>query len=389
MSFDLKAELEERRAQQLYRQRLTLQSPQGTQLIVDGQPMLSFCSNDYLGLAADPRLATAFKQGIDDFGVGSGASHLVSGHSSAHHQLEEAIADWTGRPRALLFSTGYMANLGIIAALLNKQDAVFEDRLNHASLLDGGLISGARFQRYFHNDVQNLEIRLNKSEARRKLVVSDSVFSMDGDIAPVNKLASTCQNNDAWLMLDDAHGLGCLGQTGAGICEANNLSVDDVPVLMGTLGKAMGTAGAFVAGSEELIEYLIQFARPYIYTTAMPPAVAAATLASIEIVKTEHWRRQRLQELQAAFRVGAQALGYDVMPSGSPILPILVGSAEKALALAAALKQQGILITPIRYPTVAKDEARLRVTLSASHTDTDLKRLLDALERAKELLNEN
>jgi 8-amino-7-oxononanoate synthase len=386
---DLSAELNQRKSDNLYRQRLTVETPQGVNVVVQGQSYLSFCSNDYLGLASDPRLITAFKRGADQYGVGSGASHLVSGHSAAHHELEETLADWTGRPRALLFSTGYMANMGALTALLTKQDAVFEDRLNHASLLDGGLMSGARFQRYLHNDTLNLTNRLQRTDARRKLVVSDSVFSMDGDIAPAKALADTCRQHNSWLMLDDAHGLGCLGNTGAGICEEQNLSVDDVPILMGTLGKGIGTAGAFIAGSQELIEYLIQFARSYIYTTAMPPAVAAATIASIEIVKKEHWRRERLQILQTAFREGAQKLGYDVMPSNSPIQPILVGSAEKALQLAALLKQQGILITPIRYPTVAKNEARLRVTLSASHTDADLQRLLIALEQARELLHEH
>src|SRR5690606_27036712 len=274
--FDLRTALDARRDQHRYRQRLTQQHACGREAVVDGRRYLNFCSNDYLGLANHPDVVAAFKRGADEFGVGSGASHLVCGHSHYHHALEEALADFCGRPRALLFSSGYMANLGVLGALLDKQDAVLEDRLNHASLIDGGLACGARFRRYRHNDARSLSAELDKARARRKLVVTDGVFSMDGDIAPLDEIADVCRARDAWLMVDDAHGFGVLGAHGEG--TVSQFSQDAQPqVLVGTLGKAFGTAGAFVAGSEELIETLVQFARTYIYTTALPPAVAAST----------------------------------------------------------------------------------------------------------------
>jgi 8-amino-7-oxononanoate synthase len=271
--------LAERRAAHLYRSRKLLQSPQAPEVCVDGKNYLAFCSNDYLGLANHPDVISALQKAAEKYGVGSGASHLVAGHSSEHHALEEELAAFIGRERALLFSTGYMANMGAITALVGQGDAVFEDRLNHASLLDAGLLSGARFQRFLHNDLMNLQNRLDKTEAARKLIVVDGVFSMDGDCAPLPELAALAQKNNAWLMVDDAHGFGCLGKTGAGSAEHFGLSQAQLPILMGTLGKAAGSFGAFIAGSETLIETLIQFARPYIYTTAMPPAVAAATRA--------------------------------------------------------------------------------------------------------------
>ncbi|EGH30256.1 8-amino-7-oxononanoate synthase, partial [Pseudomonas syringae pv. japonica str. M301072] len=265
MSFDLRTRLDARRAAHLYRQRPLLQSPQGPQVIVDGQPLLAFCNNDYMGLANHPEVIAAWQAGAERWGVGGGASHLVIGHSAPHHELEEALAELTGRPRALLFSNGYMANLGAVTALVGQGDTVLEDRLNHASLLDAGLLSGARFSRYLHNDVSSLEARLEKSVGDT-LVVTDGVFSMDGDIADLPALARATRAKGAWLMVDDAHGFGPVGANGAGIIEHFGLSMDDVPVLVGTLGKSFGTSGAFVAGSEELIETLIQFARPYIYT---------------------------------------------------------------------------------------------------------------------------
>ncbi|MBS98085.1 MAG: 8-amino-7-oxononanoate synthase [Oceanospirillaceae bacterium] len=380
MSFqELESELAERHYAHLYRRRRLLESPQGPEVVVEGKRCLAFCSNDYLGLANHPDLQRAMIEGVELFGVGGGASHLVMGHSTAHHQLEEALADFTGRPRALLFSTGYMANLGVITALLDKQDAVFEDRLNHASLLDGGLLSGARFQRYLHNDPQSLAQRLDKSDARRKLVVTDGVFSMDGDIADLPRLSRETRKAGGWLMVDDAHGFGCLGSQGGGCAEHFALGAEELPILMGTLGKAFGTAGAFVAGSDALIETLIQFARSYIYTTSMPPAVAWATLASLKLVREEHWRREKLARLIERFRTGASQLGFELMNSSTPIQPILVGSADEALRLSEALEDRGIFVGAIRPPTVPAGSARLRVTLSASHTDTQVDRLLDAL----------
>lgn len=390
MSFDqLQRALEARSRDSLYRQRQVIASPQQPQLIANGEPVLGFCANDYLGLAADPRVISAFQAAADEYGVGGGASHLVCGHSHYHHALEEALAEFTGRPRALLFSSGYMANIGVINALLDKSDAVFQDRLNHASLLDGGLLCGARFQRYAHADSQALELRLARSEARRKLVVTDGVFSMDGDIAPLDELQQVAERHGAWLMVDDAHGFGVLGETGAGCAEAFACPSDKPQVLVGTLGKAFGTSGAFVAGSEVLIETLIQFARSYIYTTSMPPAVAAATLCSLQIIRDELWRRQHLAGLIKRFRRGCEQLGLTLMDSSTPIQPILVGESQRAVAMSQALARQGVMVSAIRPPTVPEGAARLRVTLSASHTEQQVDRLLEALANVdKEVANE-
>ncbi len=371
--------LAERRAAHLYRTRKTLQSPQTPEVIVDGKKYLAFCSNDYLGLANHPEVINALAESAKQFGVGSGASHLVAGHSNEHHALEEELAAFTGRDRALLFSTGYMANMGAITALVGQGDAVFEDRLNHASLLDAGLLSGARFQRFLHNDLNNLQARLDKTEAGRKLIVVDGVFSMDGDCAPLPELAALAQKNDAWLMVDDAHGFGCLGENGSGSAEHFGLTQNQLPILMGTLGKAAGSFGAFIAGSETLIESLIQFARPYIYTTAMPPAVAAATRASLRLIQTEHWRREHLNQLIAHFRRGAFAMGLQLMDSFSPIQPIVIGDEAKTLAIAEQLAERGILIVAIRPPTVPVGGSRLRITFSAQHTFAQVDQLLGVL----------
>ncbi len=378
MTFDLSARLAERRAAHLYRQRPLLQSPQGPLVQVDGRELLAFCSNDYLGLANHPDVVAAMQQGAARWGVGGGASHLVIGHSTPHHELEEALAEFTGRPRALLFSTGYMANLAAVTALVGRGDSVLEDRLNHASLLDAGLLSGARFSRYLHNDVASLVSRLEKTEGNT-LVVTDGVFSMDGDLAELPALCAAARARGAWLMVDDAHGFGPLGVTGGGIVEHFGLGIEDVPVLVGTLGKGFGTAGAFVAGSEELIETLIQFARPYIYTTSQPPAVACATLKSLELLRSEHWRREHLNRLVARFRQGATQIGLSLMDSPTPIQPILVGDSERALRLSARLRERGLLVGAIRPPTVPAGTARLRVTLTASHSEAQLDRLLDCL----------
>ncbi|MEY8204702.1 MAG: 8-amino-7-oxononanoate synthase [Bermanella sp.] len=380
MTFNLQADLQLRKDQGLFRQTLVAQSPQGPLMKINGQHYLTFCSNDYLGLANHPALVAACKDAADEFGVGSGSAHLVNGHSHYHQQLELALAEFTGREAAILFSTGYMANLGVVGALLNKQDAVFEDKWNHASLLDAGLLSGARFQRYLHNDLDNLQTRLQRSDARRKLIVTDAVFSMDGDSADLTRLASLAKQHDAWLMVDDAHGFGVLGAHGAGLCEQHQLGQDEVQVLMGTLGKGLGSAGAFVAGSRELIDYLTNFARPFIYTTAMPAAIAAATLASLKIVKGEPERRQHLQKLIALFRAGAQQQGLRLLPSSTAIQPILIGDAKDALRMSEQLKQLGIMVTAIRPPTVPLGSARLRVTLSAAHSEQHVLQLLDALK---------
>lgn len=378
MTFDLSARLAERRAAHLYRQRPSLEGPQAPRVRVDGRELLTFCSNDYLGLANHPEVIRALQQGAEQWGVGGGASHLVIGHSTPHHELEEALAEFTGRPRALLFSTGYMANLAAVTALVGQGDTVLEDRLNHASLLDAGLLSGARFSRYLHNDSVSLASRLEKTTGNT-LVVTDGVFSMDGDLADLPALCAEARSKDAWVMVDDAHGFGPLGATGGGIVEHFGLGRDDVQVLVGTLGKAFGTAGAFVAGSEELIETLIQFARPYIYTTSQPPAVACATLKSLQLLRTESWRREHLNRLIARFRAGAAEIGLRLMDSPTPIQPILVGDSERALKLSALLKDRGLLVGAIRPPTVPAGSARLRVTFSASHTEAQLEQLLEAL----------
>jgi 8-amino-7-oxononanoate synthase len=385
MAFDLRARLEERRAADLYRQRPLLQSPQGPEVLVDGQPLLAFCSNDYLGLANHPEVIAAWRSGAERWGVGGGASHLVIGHSTPHHEVEEALAELTGRPRALLFSTGYMANLGALTALVGQGDTVLQDRLNHASLLDAGLLSGARFNRYLHNDATSLASRLDKAVGNT-LVVTDGVFSMDGDIADLPALAVTARARDAWLMVDDAHGFGTLGRNGGGIVEHFGLSHEQVPVLIGTLGKACGTAGAFVAGSEELIECLIQFARPYIYTTSQPPALACATLRSLQLLRSEHWRREHLAALIQQFRRGAEQIGLQLMDSFTPIQPILIGDSARALRLSQMLRERGLLVTAIRPPTVPAGSARLRVTLSAAHTTAQVQLLLEALADCYPLL---
>lgn len=378
MPFDLAARLAERQAAHLFRQRPLLDSPQGPLVRVDGRQLLAFCSNDYLGLANHPEVIAAMRAGAEQWGVGGGASHLVIGHSTPHHELEEALAEFTGRPRALLFSTGYMANLAAVTALVGQGDTVLEDRINHASLLDAGLLSGARFSRYLHNDAASLASRLEKATGNT-LVVTDGVFSMDGDLADLPALCAVAKQKQAWVMVDDAHGFGPLGATGGGIVEHFGLGLDDVQVLVGTLGKAFGTAGAFVAGSEELIETLIQFARPYIYTTSQPPAVACATLKSLELLRSEGWRREHLNRLIARFRQGASEIGLHLMDSPTPIQPILVGDSARALQLSALLKERGLLVGAIRPPTVPAGSARLRVTLSAAHSEAQLEQLLQAL----------
>jgi 8-amino-7-oxononanoate synthase len=377
----LQNSLEQRKRDHLYRTRRVMASPQGPEMVVDGRPMLTFCSNDYLGLANHPEVIAALQKGAEQWGVGSGAAHLVTGHTAAHHALEEELAEFTGRPRALLFSTGYLANQGIITALSGRGDAVYEDRLNHASLIDGGLLSRAKFHRFPHADAEALRVSLKRQEQGEALVATDGVFSMDGDLAPLPALSEVCKGHNAWLLVDDAHGLGVLGNQGRGTLEYFGLGPDEVPILMGTLGKAFGTFGAFVAGSWELIETLIQQARGYIYTTAPPAAVAVATHTALGLVKQEEWRRERLKELIARFRRGAAELGLPLMESATPIQPILAGSAEQATTWSRLLEEQGILVTAIRPPTVPEGSARLRITLSAAHRDQHLDRLLSALEQ--------
>ncbi|MDQ1362528.1 MAG: 8-amino-7-oxononanoate synthase [Pseudomonadota bacterium] len=378
---NLHALLQQRRTEGLYRSRRTVESPQGAEIVVDGKTLLNFCSNDYLGLANHPDIKKAFIAGAEKYGTGSGAAHLICGHSTAHHALEEELAEFSGYPRALLFSTGYMANLGVAQALCGRGDRVFEDRLNHASLLDAALLSGARLQRYQHNNPDDLQHKLSEAGTGEKLVMTDAVFSMDGDIAPLPQLATICQAADAWLMMDDAHGIGVLGKHGCGSAQHFGLGSTDVPVYMATLGKALGTAGAFVAGSDDLIEYLIQSARTYVYTTAMPPALAEAARASLRIACAADDRREHLQQLIRQFRAGAQQLGLQLMDSATAIQPILAGETAAATRWSQRLLEQGILVSAIRPPTVPAGTARLRITFSANHTREQVNRLLDALNQ--------
>lgn len=382
----LEQQLEQRKNADLTRTRVLVESAQGARVMVNGESLLCFCSNDYLGLANHPQVISALNTASKVYGVGGGASHLVCGHSKEHHLLEEEFAQRSGRDKALLFSTGYMANLAVLTALLDKPDAVFEDKLNHASLLDGGLMSGARFQRFLHNDMGNLQSRLEKSTARRKLICVDGVFSMDGDKAPVTELAALAQQHDALLMVDDAHGLGTLGSTGMGLCEEQGLTQEQVPILMATLGKGLGSYGAIVAGPALLIDTLVQFARPYIYTTAMPPAVAAATRQSLRLLDEESWRREHLSSLIAFFKQEAALLGLPLMASDTAIQPLLIGAESLAMQWQARLRELGLWITAIRSPTVAKGTARLRITLSAAHTMDDVNILLEALKQLQQEL---
>ncbi|MCG6871377.1 MAG: 8-amino-7-oxononanoate synthase [Gammaproteobacteria bacterium] len=378
----LENRLAQRRRDALYRERLCLEGAQGREVQVAGQTLLAFCSNDYLGLAADPRLQQALAEGARRYGIGAGASHLVSGHSRAHRELEEALADFTGRPRALLFSTGYMANLAVISTLAGRHQHVFQDRLNHASLLDGATLSRARLRRYPHRDLAALERMLTAvaEPAAGTLIASDGVFSMDGDRAPVAGLAKLARAHQCWLLLDEAHAFGVVGAGGRGVFSAVGRLPAEELIQVGTLGKAFGGFGAFVAGEDALIETLVQEARSYIYTTALPAAVAHALTVATGIVRSEEWRRERLVALVARFRAGAAQLGLPLPASDTPIQPLVVGGSQRALALAAALRDRGILITAIRPPTVPAGGARLRVTFSASHRDADVDRLLAALE---------
>jgi 8-amino-7-oxononanoate synthase len=377
---DLSTELQQRKAKHLYRSRRISDGPQLPEMIIDGRQVTSFCSNDYLGLANHPDVKAAFIQGIEQYGAGSGAAHLINGHSRAHHALEDELAEFSGYPRALLFSTGYMANLGLAQALVGKGDTVLEDRLNHASLLDGGLLSGARLMRYRHNTAEDLDAKLTTRSSGEKLVLSDGVFSMDGDIAEVPALVNACRKHDAWLMLDDAHGFGVLGDNGRGTLEHHGVSTADVPIYMATLGKALGTAGAFIAGSDALIETLIQQARPYIYTTASPPAVAEAARASLNMIKSQPDLRDRLNDNIRYFRSCCEQMDIGLTNSQTAIQPIIIGDTKSTLEISEQLLTQGLLITAIRPPTVPEGTARLRITLSAAHSHAHIDKLISTLD---------
>lgn len=355
----------------------TVERVDGPRIVVAGRALLNFASNDYLGLAQHPLLREALTKSAARSGVGATAAHLLGGHRDEHAALEEKLARWTGRERALLFSTGYMANLGVLSALLRPGDVCVQDKLNHACLIDGARLSGAKLKRYRHGDVGSARQQLEADPAAATLLASDGVFSMDGDVAALVELAGLCKTQQATLMVDDAHGLGVLGAHGAG--SAAELTQADVPVLMATLGKAIGAAGAFVAGSAALIDGLVQFARTYVYTTAMPPALAAAASAAVDIARDDRERRARLHQRIAQFRKGAGERGIALLDSPSAIQPVLIGASAVALAAAQQLELAGFYVPAIRPPTVPAGKARLRVTLSAAHEEGDVARLLDAL----------
>ena len=361
----------------LERRRGLLESPQGVRISIDGRELLSFCSNDYLGLAASPALIHAGHAALDACGVGSGASHLISGHHAAHHAFETAFAQFVRKPAALLFSSGYMANLSVLGALLGRHDEVFADRLNHASLNDAAQLSGPKFTRYRHADLTQLEAQLARCQAQTKMIVSDLVFSMDGDIAPVDALLDLAERHDAWLYLDDAHGFGVLNEGRGGMTERAARS--DRVIYLATLGKAAGVAGAAVAADATVIEWLIQKSRPYIYTTAMPPMLAACLSASLREIAEGEARRIRLRQHVTQLRAGLADLRWKLLPSETPIQPLIVGDSTDALALSHALRARGMLVPAIRTPTVPQGSARLRITLSAAHTADDVQQLIAAL----------
>jgi 8-amino-7-oxononanoate synthase len=354
----------------------------GMHLGVDGQRLLSFAGNDYLGLAGHPLLREALKAGVDRWGLGSTASALVCGRRAAHRELEQALAEWTGYPRALLFASGYQCALAVLPALLGRGDLCVQDRLNHASLIDGARLSGADLKRYPHLDVDAAARRLAQRVDAAALLVTDSVFSMDGDQAPLVELARLAASEGALLLVDDAHGLGVLGAEGAGSVAAAGLGPDAVPLLMGTFGKALGSFGAFVAGADDMIDALVEEARGLVYSTAPPPALAEATRAAVAVARGETWRRERVHALIARLREGAAALDLPLLPSLTPIQPLLLGGAERTCAVAEALRRDGLWVPAIRPPTVPAGRARLRISLSAGHSDDDIDRLLEALARA-------
>lgn len=375
----------------LRRQRSTLEKRPGARLRHAGRDYLNFSSNDYLALADHPALVAAMHAAATAHGAGAGASHLVTGHGPEHDALERELAEFCGRERALLFSTGYMANLGVVMALAGRDDLVLEDRLNHASLLDAALLSRAQLERYPHRDAAVAAQALAAFETRRgtpasALLVTDGVFSMDGDLAPLPQLAAAARAHEAWLIVDDAHGFGVLGEHGGGVLEHFGLDADDVPVLVGTLGKACGSFGAFVAGDADLVDWLVQRARTYIYTTALPEPVAAATRAALRVIRAEPGRRARLRELTQRFRSAAHAAGLPLLQSDTAIQPIIVGDAQRCVDISTALRAAGFWVTAIRPPTVPQGAARLRVTLSAAHADADVDQLVAALAQVRDTI---
>jgi 8-amino-7-oxononanoate synthase len=378
---ELSSRLHELEHTGLIRRRRQIEGPQGPHLRVDGATYLAFCSNDYLGLAAHPALADAVRRTLEQFGVGAGASSHLCGHTSLHEELEQRLARFVGLPRALHFSTGYMANLGVLPSLAGPGDVIFSDRLNHASLIDGARLSRADVIVYPHRDFEALDLLMYKSAQRSKLVVTDAVFSMDGDLAPLPQLLSLCERHDAWLVVDDAHGFGVLGQSGAGALSHWAVNSQRI-VYIGTLGKAAGVFGAFAAGDSDVIEWILQRARTYMFTTASPPILAGALLAALELIESESWRRSHLTTLIGQTVSGLAGLRWPLLPSSTAIQPLIIGDNSEALSLMETLRRDGLWVPAIRPPTVPTGTARLRISLSAAHTEHDVDRLLTVLGQA-------
>ena len=377
----LEQKLADRKKQRLFRRQPTVTARQGTMITVDRRDLVNFCSNDYLCLSGHPEVVAAFKAGAERYGVGSGASPLLGGRLLVHQELERRLAAITGREAVALFSSGYLANLAVIISLVGRDDVIFLDRLSHASLIDAARLSAAKLIRYQHADPESLASAVGRFGNKRKLVLTDGVFSMDGDIAPLNTLSSVCVANGATLVVDDAHGFGVLGRRGGGILDALHITVAEVPILVATFGKALGVAGAFVAADRTIIEALIQFARSYIYSTALSPALASAVLTSLGIVERELDRREKLQHLIAYFRQGAKIRGLDLRGSETAIQPLIIGTADRALQISAQLANAGFFIPAIRPPTVPEGSARLRITLNTAHTEKQIDELLRALDK--------
>jgi 8-amino-7-oxononanoate synthase len=383
----LQNELNERKVDGLLRQRRLLDSPQAENIVANGTKYLSFCSNDYLGLANNPKLIAAMQAAASDSGVGSGASNLITGHHRYHDELEKKLAKFVGMPAALVFSTGYMANIGVLGALVGRGDAIFADKLNHACLNDGGYYSLAEFNRFAHNDVEALEKLLKTSTAKRKIIAADAVFSMDGDIAPISDYLRLCEQYDAYLYVDDAHGFGVLGEHGKGSLS-HFQSTENMPkspriIMMATLGKAAGVAGAFVAGEQVVIDYLIQTAKSYVYSTPAPPALSATLIESVNLIENGDDLRAHLQHLIATLKQNLQLKKWQLMPSITAVQPLLVGNNHEAVGLSEYLQKSGILVPAIRPPTVPVNTARLRISLSAAHSENDVLKLAEMLNQAE------
>lgn len=375
----IKSQLSRQKENMLYRKRLVLASPQTTTLTIDNNKLINFASNDYLGLANHPKIIEQMKLGLKKYGVGSGSSHLICGHSEAHETLEREFAQFLGKERALLFSCGFMANIGVLDALLDRGDLLLQDKLNHASLLDGGRLARSKMQRFAHGDLNHLQKLLQTDNQGNKLIASDGVFSMDGDIADIESLNKIAKKTNASLLIDEAHSFGVLGENGRGICYQHQ----DNPnlMVMATCGKALGTAGAVVAGSKDLIEYLIQKARSYIFTTAIPASIAFASITALKILRNSDHRRQKLTQLIKYLKQGLKSLDFKLLPSDTPIQPILLEDSKLALQISQKLRTFGVLVPAIRPPTVPEGGARLRISLSSDHKISDIDQLLEALKK--------